>query len=82
MGILRKEAHAFVIYENQALGKLVAIPTSDQLKLKTYWKAKDKTQIDAFVEGFPFVQTDEQESLKIDFSKGESYSIPDLKKFN
>jgi hypothetical protein len=52
------------------------------LKLKTYWKAKDKTQIDAFVEGFPFVQTDEQESLKIDFSKGESYSIPDLKKFN
>ncbi|MDC3252823.1 hypothetical protein OAU25_01080 [Crocinitomicaceae bacterium] len=82
MGILRKESNAHVIYEHQTLGKLVAIHKDDQALVKKFWKAKDKTKIYGTVDGFPFVMTDEQETLKIDFSQTETYHISDLQKFN
>jgi len=51
--------------------------------IKKYWKTKDKSKLDhTKISGFPFVQTEEQESLKIDFSNQLEYEIVNLKKFD
>jgi hypothetical protein len=82
MEILRKEEDEFLVYEDLELGILVAIKKDDQIQLKNYWKKKEAaTDPDKTVSGFPFVHSDEQESLKIDFSTSENYLIRNLKKF-
>ena len=72
-----------LIYENSALGCLVAIDKADQKIIKKFWKknkGKSVAEKDAIV-GFPLVQDDEQNSLKIDFSEKQQYLIRDLVKF-
>lgn len=82
MGIIRKEENAYLIYEEQELGQLVAIHKDDQKAIKKYWKSKDKSAVEQLVKGFPFVMTEEQETLKIDFSEAHEYTIAHLKKFS
>lgn len=82
MGILRKEANAYFIYEETELGFLVAISKEDQSGIKKYWKSKDKSKVDSKIKGFRFVQTDEQETLKIDFTEEVKFEIANLKKFD
>ena len=81
MGILKSQSE-FMTYESTDQGMLVTIRKSEQSKIKKYWKTKDKTKVENLIGGFPFVQTDEQETLKIDFSKKLQFSIEHLKKFN
>lgn len=83
MGILKKQENEFLIYEESELSVLVAIRKEDQIKIKKYWKSKDKSKVDdTTIAGFPFIQTEEQESLKIDFSQEQEYEIVNLKKFD
>ena len=82
MRLLKKQVDDFLIYENVELSILVAIRMEDQKKIKKYWKSKDKSAVEATISGFPFIQTEEQESLKIEFSKKQEYEIVNLKKFN
>jgi hypothetical protein len=83
MGVIKKQQDEFLIYEELELGILVAIKKTDQSLIKRYWKTKDKSSLEATtVPGFPFIQTEEQESLKIDFSEIGEYEISQLKKFD
>jgi len=83
MAVIKKQQDEFLIYEEIELGILVAIKKVDQSLIKWYWKAKDKSSVEVTtVSGFPFVQTDEQESLKIDFTEPSTYKISQLKKFD
>lgn len=75
-----KKAH-LLIYEETELGILVAIETSELLKINEYRKSKGKGAINS-VTGSPFVHCDEQGSLKIDFDQKNEYLIDNLKKFN
>ena len=81
MNINQKLQDSYFVYENSALGKLVAIQKDDTKLIKLYWKNKGK-DTPAVISGHPFVQTDEQETLKIDFDTTEEYQIADLKKFD
>ena len=83
MALLRKLDDEYLVYEESELAMLVAIRKSDQIKIKKYWKTKDKSKLtDTTISGFPFIQTDEQESLKIDFTEEGIYEIVNLKKFD
>jgi len=83
MGLLKKQGDDFLIYEESELSILVAIRKADQIKIKKYWKTKDKSKItDTTISGFPFIQTEEQETLKIDFTEEKQYEIVNLKKFD
>lgn len=83
MAVIKKQDNEFLIYEETKLSILVAVSKSDQKKIKKYWKTKDKSTVaDTTIAGFPFVQTDEQESLKIDFSQENQYEIVNLQKFD
>ena len=81
MGLLKRQGDDFLIYENVELSILVAIRIVDQKKIKKYWKSKDKSIVESKVSGFPFIQPEEQESLKIEFSKEQEYEIVNLTKF-
>lgn len=70
-----------LIYEEVELGILVAIETSELLKINEYRKSKGKGTVNT-VTGSPFVHCDEQESLKIDFEQKNEYLIDNLQKFN
>lgn len=82
MGVLLKSEDSYLIYEEQALGILVAITKSDQKLIKKYWKTKDKSTVQTQVPGYPFIQSEEQDSLKIDFTELVQYQIENLKKFD
>ena len=82
MGILLKSQDHHLIYEEKELGILVAIEKEDQKLIKKYWKSKDKTGIASKVDGFPLIQSEEQESLKIDFTEKVAYEIQNLEKFD
>lgn len=82
MGILLKSQDSYFIYEEKELGILVAIEKEDQKLIKKYWKSKDKSEITTKIGGFPLIQTEEQESLKIDFTKKIEYEISHLDKFD
>jgi len=83
MAVIKKQENEFLIYEETELAVLVAIRKADQKMIKKYWKTKDKSKLDhTKISGFPFVQTEEQESLKIDFSNQLEYEIVNLKKFD
>lgn len=82
MPVLRKSENEFLIYEDPTQAILVAIRKTDQSKIKKYWKSKDKSSVDAFISGFPFIQSDEQETLKIDFDTEMQFQIANLKKFD
>ena len=81
MGLLKRQGDDFLIYENVELSILVAIRIVDQKIIKKYWKSKDKSIVESKVSGFPFIQTEEQESLKIEFSTEQEYEIVNLTKF-
>ncbi|NOQ75726.1 MAG: hypothetical protein GQ574_27210 [Crocinitomix sp.] len=72
-----------LIYDNTALGFLIAIDKADQKIIKKFWKKyKGKSIVEAdVIEGYRLVQDDEQDSLKIDFSERKEYLIRDLVKF-
>ncbi|MFT5779171.1 MAG: hypothetical protein ACI837_002128 [Crocinitomicaceae bacterium] len=83
MEVLRKEEDEFLVYEESELAILVAIRKVDQLQIKNYWKKKEaSTEPDKTISGFPFIHSDEQESLKIDFTQEGNYLIRNLKKFS
>ena len=83
MALLKRQDDEFLVYEESEQSILVAIRKSDQIKIKKYWKTKDKSKVtETTIAGFPFIQTEEQESLKIDFSKESEYEIVHLKKFD
>lgn len=71
------------IYENTALGLLVAIAKNDQKSIKQFWKKnKGKSAVENnVIKGYPLIQDDEQDSLKIDFTERKEYFIKDLVKF-
>ncbi len=73
----------YLIYENSALGCLIAIAKPDQKSIKKFWKKfKGKSDVPAdAIKGYPLVQDDEQDSLKIDFSVEQEFLIRDLVKF-
>ena len=77
-----KQTNDFLIYEETELSILVAIRKADQPLMKKYWKSKDKSKVESKINGFPFVQTEEQETLKIDFEQETVYEIVNLKKFD
>jgi hypothetical protein len=81
MKINQKLQDSFFAYENTALGKLVAIRREDQKLIKNYWKKKGK-DVTSEIKGHPFIQTDDQDTLKIDFETVETYIIQDLRKFD
>ena len=81
MGILKSQSE-FLTYESADQGMLVAIRKADQPKIKKYWKSKDKSKVESMIAGFPFVQTEEQETLKVDFSEELQFEIEHLKKFD
>ncbi|NRA13366.1 MAG: hypothetical protein HRT57_15580 [Crocinitomicaceae bacterium] len=82
MPVLKKLDNELLIYEESALSILVAIRKADQKIIKKYWKSKDKSKEEQMISGFPFIQTEEQDSLKIDFTKEVEYEIVNLKKFD
>jgi len=84
MAIIKKEGGEHLVYEHLELGQLVAIAKSDQSVIKKFWKKyKGKQDIpNNTVRGFPFMQDEEQESLKINFTSEETYEIKSLKKFD
>lgn len=82
MPVLKKLDNEFLIYEETVLLLLVAVRKEDQKKIKKYWKSKDKSKEEDMICGFPFVQTEEQDSLKIDFETEMNYEIVNLKKFD
>ena len=82
MGLLKKQGDDFLVYEDSELSVLVAIRMVDQKKIKKFWKTKDKSTVEGKISGFPFIQTEEQESLKIDFTVEQEYEIVNLKKFD
>ena len=81
MPVLKKLDNEFLIYEDTTLSVLVAIRKTDQSKIKKYWKSKDKSKEEQMISGYSFVQTEEQDSLKIDFEKEMEFEIVNLKKF-
>ena len=74
----------YLIYENAALGILVAIDKKEQKLIKQFWKKnKGKSMVENnTINGFPLIHSEEQDSLKIDFSEQKSYLIKDLVKFD
>jgi len=73
----------YTTYEETELGILVAVNSENQKIIKKFWKTKDKSKVEhSEVKGFPFIHTDEQDSLKIDFTEEKLYTIENLKKFN
>ena len=60
----------------------MAIRKTEQSKIKKYWKSKDKSKEEQMILGFPFIHSDEQDSLKIDFASEKEYEIANLKKFD
>jgi hypothetical protein len=82
MPVLKKLDNEFLIYEETVLSLLVAIRKADQSKIKKYWKSKDKAKEEQMISGFPFIQTEEQDSLKIDFTSESEFEIVNLKKFD
>jgi hypothetical protein len=81
MDIKMPKKTPLIIYEEKELGILVAIETTELTKINEYRKSKGKGAVNT-VSGFPFVQCDEQESLKIDFDQKNEYLIDNLEKFN
>lgn len=71
----------FLIYEESEIGILVAIRKTDQTILKKYWKTKGEKDSAALISGYPLVHDEEQDSLKIDFSNEQEYTISNLIKF-
>ena len=82
MPVLKKLDNEFLIYKETELSVLVAVRKTDQSKIKKYWKSKDKAKEEQLISGFPFIQTEEQDSLKIDFETEKEYEIVNLKKFD
>jgi hypothetical protein len=82
MEINQKSESAFYIYEESELGILVAIHKTDQSIIKKYWKSKGEKDASASISGHPFIQDEEQGSLKIDFSQEQQFLISNLSKFN
>lgn len=83
MGTLKKQGGEHLIYEHIELGCLIAIEKINQNQLKKYWK-KNKgksSQPDDKINGYKLIHDDEQNSLKIDFSKEEFFEIRFLNKF-
>lgn len=83
MQLIKNLGIEHLIYDNSAQGCLVAIDKSDQKIIKKFWKKyKGKSIIENdTIKGYPLVQDDEQDSLKIDFSEQKEYLIKDLAKF-
>ncbi len=83
MAILKSIKPQHLIYEHAELNILVAIPTKDTQKIKSFWKSnKGKSNIPTdTIQGYRFVHDDEQESLKIDFSTLEDFEIRSLQKY-
>ncbi len=83
MGIIRNDKSPFEVYENQALGVLVAIDRADCKLIKQYYKQyKGKNEKpDDKIDGYEFIIDEEVDSLKIDFSAKKQYLIKDLSKF-
>lgn len=82
MPVLKKLDNEFLIYEETVLSVLIAVRKEDQKRIKKYWKSKDKSKEEQMISGFPFIQTEEQDSLKIDFETKKNYEIVNLKKFD
>ncbi|TAJ12652.1 hypothetical protein DMA11_11660 [Marinilabiliaceae bacterium JC017] len=82
MGILRCIKSDYEIYENQALECLVAIERADCKKIKAYHKKnKGKKPLPSeLIAGYKFVNDEEFDSLKIDFSEACQFEIKDLVK--
>lgn len=74
----------YFIYEHVRLECLVAVRTTDLKMIKNYWKLnKGKNPLpNDTVKGFPMIQDDEQDSLKIDFTKEFDYEIREMNKFD
>lgn len=68
-------------YEETELGILIALEKSELTKINQYRKNKGE-KVPNTVTGYPFVHSDEQNSLKIDFEQKQEYLIDNLKKFN
>jgi hypothetical protein len=83
MQLIKNLGIEHLIYENTALGFLVAIDKSDQKIIKKFWKKhKGKSVIENdTIMAYPLVQDEEQDSLKIDFAEQQEYLIRDLVKF-
>lgn len=84
MELSKKLSPEYLTYDNTELGVLIAIDKVDQIIIKKFWKKnKGKSTIESdTIQGFPFVQDDAQDSLKIDFSEQKTYFIRDLVKFD
>jgi hypothetical protein len=74
----------YFIYEHTEQGHLVAINTNDLKEMKKYWKLnKGKNPLPPDkIKGFPMIHDEEQDSLKIDFTKEFEYEIRVLNKFD
>jgi hypothetical protein len=81
--ILKNDKDQQLIFENVKLGILVAIQATDQVIIKKFWKTyKGKSIIpEDEIEGFPMINDDEFNSLKIDFDSPSKFLIKDLKFF-
>jgi hypothetical protein len=84
MPVLKKIDNQHFIYEEVELNILVAIAVEHKTLIKDFWKKfKGKSVIgDDQIEGFQMIKTEEQDSLKIDFSTPTLYSIKNLSKFD
>ena len=73
----------YLIYEHDTLQTLIATEKSNQSIIKKYWKKfKGKSELpDDSIKGYMLIPDEEQESLKIDFSRELNFEIKYLKKF-
>ena len=84
MATLKSFENNEVVYENQEKGILFSVDRETSKIISQYFKKykgkKDKPK--ELVDGFVFLFDEEQESLKVDYSKKVSFEIKNLKKFD
>lgn len=82
MAILRTIKSDYEMYENKSLESFVAIQRDDCKAIKAYFKKNkgQKNMPGQKIKGHKFVNDEEFESLKIDFSKEHEFEIRDLAK--
>jgi hypothetical protein len=84
MGVLKKIDNQHFIYEEKELQILIAIAVENKNLIKDYWKKyKGKSILpNDTINGFLLVNSEDQDSLKIDFSNESQYLIKNLQKFD
>ncbi len=82
MGVIRLVKSDYEMYEHIALQILVAIERDECKSMKAFYKKnKGKNPLPPDeIKGFPFINDEEFDSLKIDFDHPAKYKIRDLKK--